>query len=710
MKTIEGICGVCPGGCAVEIDLEDGKIQDLRPSEKFPFSALCIRGMKAKDIVYSSDRVLRPKIRVGEKGEGKFRDASWEEALDLIEKGFKDAIEKYGPKGIASHFGRGSFDQSTSEFFGTANPLNGKSGFFSPIGSPNDGSVGSLCYLAFGLFAPMTTMGLKGANMAPDVENADRVVIWGSNPPTGSPPFMYKRLKAAQKRGCKLICVDHYESIMAKNSDDVILVKSGTDGALLLGMMRYIIKHKKYDQEFVENYVEGFEEFVDYIEEFTLEKTSHITKVDKEDILRLIEYFTSEKTALLTYTGLEYSNCGVQSIRAIYTLCALCGHLDKKGGLLLTKPNLKNPPFAISVDKDKIDGKGIGAEEFPLFWELANACQFTKFPQAVLEAKPYKIAALLNVGSSITINYPNSKLYEEALKALDFYVVVDRFMTKDTLFADVVLPATTYFEEEGYQVYPKGIRKKNRIIEPVGESKANIYILQMIAERLGYGDLLPKNEKELLKFRFSHMDGVLEKLEAGEEFIEFPKKEISYEKYKTGGLREDGQKGFPTKSGKFEIKSSILEDHGYEPLPKFVLASEGEENAPEVFKNFPLILNTGARIQTSFRSQHLNIDSLLSIQKDPLVIMNSEDAKERGIKDGDMVKLSSPRGEIIVVANVIDGIHKGEVEVNVGGGAPFHKGLWREANTNYLTDDKNFDPISGFPVFKQLLCQLEKVD
>lgn len=707
---LEGLCGTCPGNCAVEIELVDGKIETVKPSKKHSPSAICLRGSRSKAVVYAKDRLTKPLIRTGPKGTDEFKEATWEEALQYASDGFNKIRRKYGPQALVSHSGRGAFDQSYDNFMRVTMPDGNFNGFFAPIGSPNGGSVGSLCYVSFGIFAPMTTMGLQGPEITPDFDNADTIVIWGSNPPTASPPFLFNKLKKLRKEGTRIVTVDHYDSIMARNSDVSYSVRTGSDIVLILGLINYLVQKDRYDKEFVENYTFGFDELLDYAKEFTLDRVINSTGLTEEEFYQLAEIVSSQKVSLNTYTGLEYTNSGVQSIRALYSLWAICGHLDRKGGLLLSKPRSHSP---FPREKDNFDYKirPIGADEFPLFEKYIRQPQMTRLPEAILESKPYKVAGLFNIGSTISINYPDSELYEKALSELEMFVTVDRFKTKDALYADVILPSTTHFEDETYAVVGGKVRKRKRIIEPIGEARTDIFIAQQLAEKMGFGDYYPKDEEELIERRFKHLPEILDALKVGEEEVELPKAEFQgYEKYKTGGLRKsDNNPGFNTPTGKFEFKSIILESYGYDGLPVYTPAEEGELSTPEIYEKYPLILNTGARIQTTFRTQHLNIPELVKIHPHPLIHLNAYDAKERGIEEGDHVMVASPRGEIKVVATLTDKINPGDTELNIGGGQDMQIGLWAKANVNYMTDKDNQDPISGFPVFKDLLCQVTKV-
>ncbi|MBP2627009.1 MAG: molybdopterin oxidoreductase [Firmicutes bacterium] len=699
------ICGVCPGGCGIEAILDDGRLVEIKPLQETPFSALCVRGKFAPEVVHSPDRLLKPLIRVGERGEGKFREANWDEALDLVADQMLAIKEKYGPQAVMSHSGRGAFEQSMLDFNGVEDSVASK--LLLPFGSPNIASVSSLCYVSFGVFAPMTTFGLTGRRLLPDFENSHLIVVWGANPGTDSPPFIYERILKAQQKGIKMIVIDHMRSDIASRADQWVAVRSGSDGALALGLLRVIINENLYDKEFVSKWTTGFEELRDYVQAFTPEMVENTTGVPQETVLALArEIAGTKQVTLKTYTGLEYSNCGVQTIRAVYILWALTGNLDVPGGLYIDSPE---EPFFEAAKFVQPEGVlPIGANEYPLFYRLTGCAQFMEFPKAVLKGEPYPIKALLNNGASILTSYPQPHIWEAALRKLDFMLVIDRFMTKDALFADVVLPATTYFENTSYQRYPGYMRLRQPILKPIGQARNDLFIFAEIAKRLGYGHFYPQNENELLEKAFARKPELLAELLKHPEGVRLPVPKRQYRKFETGLLRPDGLPGFNTPSGKLEIASDLLKECGYDPLPVYQEALEGPLSSPDLHPKYPLVMNTGARIHSTFRSQHLNIPGLLKLQPRPQVLIHPTDAADRNIDKGDKVLIRTKRGEIGYYANVTDRVMPGTVEINMGGGAPLQAPEWRDANANVLTDFTNRDPISGFPVFKTLLCQIEK--
>ncbi|MDP2726417.1 MAG: molybdopterin dinucleotide binding domain-containing protein, partial [Dehalococcoidia bacterium] len=305
--------------------------------------------------------------------------------------------------------------------------------------------------------------------------------------------------------------------------------------------------------------------------------------------------------------------------------------------------------------------------------------------------------------------YPNPELWKKCLSKLDLLVVADRFMTGDAQYADYVLPATTMFEIESIQKYPSGYAQlRQRAIEPVGEARNDYLILADPANRLGYGHLYPQTEEDLINFILKDSPVTIEALREKPQGVAYEKPTTEFKKYEKGSLRSDGKPGFDTPSGKVEIASSILAKYGYDPLPVYVEPAEGPVANPELAKRYPLILNTGARIQSTFRSQHMNIPGLLKMQPEPHCLIHPQDATARGIANRDKVIVETVRGRVPYTAKVTDAVQPGSVEVNVGGGSPLHPPGWREANANVLTDMDNRDPISGFPVLKALLCEVRK--
>ncbi len=710
-QVVAGICGICPAGCGLHITLDEGRIGRVAPWKDHPLGICCARGAHAAEIVYSPDRLLRPLKRTGDRGEGKFEPVSWDEALDTIAEQLGRIADRHGPEATCIHTGRGTFEQSLCDLLTPAGvQVSSAWNLLFPYGSPNTTGVGSICYVTHGVIAPNTTFGVWGEDIAPDIESSEVIVVWGSNPATDSSPIDFSRIRDAGKRGAKVIVIDHQRTQTARATRAQWLgIRPGTDGALALSMIQVLIDEDLYDREFVEKWTVGFEPLKNYVAQFTPERVEQITLVPASEIRETARAIASARgAALVSYTGLEYTNSGTQNIRAIYILWALAGNLDVPGGNVIKIPSKFQmngsrriaPPDHVAP---------IGKEKYPLYHRYRKEAHAMELPRAILHDDPYPLRAMLVVGSSMITAYPRPDLWRRAFDALDFLVVADRFLTADAMYADIVLPATTMFEIETYVVHGDYVQLREQIIAPLGESKSDWDIAVAIANRMGYGEAYPQSSEEMLRWALAGTGLDVETLREHPEGIHIPAPRQRYRKWELGLLRGDGQVGFETPSAKFEIASSVLEQYGYDSLPVYIDPQEGPITSPQVAEKYPLVFNSGARIQSNFRSQHLNIPGLLKMQPHPQVLLHPQDATTRGIQTGDTVWVISPRGKVRYQARVTDNIVPGVVEANAGGGSPIAADPWRECNVNELTDFDNRDPISGFPVYKALLCDIIKI-
>ena len=709
-KTIVSLCGVCPAGCGVEVHLAHGKIERLVPLKDHPQGIVCPRGVHAAEVVHSPDRLLFPQRRVGARGEGRFERISWDDAYAILVDNLREIAARHGPEAVCIYTGRGNFEYGLNEMFSPAGTVESSANaVLFPFGSPNTTGVGALCYVSYGMIAPRACFGDYMRNIHEDIDHAELIVVWGENPATDSPPVNLRRIKRAQERGARVIVIDHRRSETARATRaDWIGVRPGTDGALALGAIHVLIEEDLYDHPFVGKWTHGFDELRAYVREFTPERVEQITWVPAERVRALArEIARARGCAVLMYSGLEYSNSGVQAIRAILTLQALAGHLDVPGGKLFKmRDRLRLNRLVTQAPANA--RKPIGADQYPIYHEVRHEAHAVELPRAILEGQPYPIRGLIISGASLITAWPDPGRWRKALASLDFLATVNRFPTADAKFADLRLPATTMFEIESYMQLESYVQLRQKVIEPPGEARNDYLIFAELARRLGYGDLWPQTEEAMIQFALRDTGVNLDELRAHPEGIQYPEPEMRYRKYERGELRADGRPGFETPTGKFEITSEWLRQHGYEALPVYTEPKEGPLATPELAARYPLVFNSGARIQSDFRSQHHNIPALVKMQPWPLVHLHTEDARARGIEDGDNVDVVSLRGRVTFRAHVTDDIVRGVVEVNMGGGGPIGAEPWQRANVNDLTDPDNRDPISGFPVYKALLCDVVK--
>jgi len=709
----KALCGICPAGCWVEVGMDNGKLVDIKPDESHSLGMICRRGQHAPEIIYSEHRLKYPMKRVGPKGSHEFERITWDEAYEIIVENFNKIKKESGPEAVAVYTGRGSFELSLCDMYqpkGVA--VSSASNILFPFGSPNTMGVGALCYVSFAMIAPHVTMGRMLVNMFNDMENAEMLVVWGANPATDSPPLDMHRIEAASKRGADIVVIDprHTETAYRTGSQWVP-IRPGTDGALALSMIEVMIDEELYDEDFAENWCHGFEELKTYVQHFQPEVAETITGVPADTIRDLTHRICNSTGACpVMYTGLEYSNSGIQAIRAVLTLFALAGHLDVPGGIGLAMMNSHFPINRSSNQANPDLDKAVAREKFPIYSNYRGESHASGLVASVLKGEPYRIRGLMIHGASLLTSWPQTPIWRETLSKLDFMVCIDRQMTADMAYADIVLPATTMFEIDSYMVYGPIFRLREKVIEPVGEARNDYLIMAELANRLGYGHLYPQSEEGMIRTALKGSGYTLEDIKEKGGWVKLPSSMMEYKKWEKGGLRTDGRVGFDTPSGKYEIWSTTLEDYGYEPLPKYVEPSEGPMANPALSKQFPLVFNSGARPHTDFRSQHHGIKGLLKDNPEPTVELNVEDAAERGIEPGDLVQVRTPRGSVPFRARVMRDIVKGALECNMGGGTPIGPKAWQEWNVNELTDIENYDEISGFPVYKALLCDVVKVE
>jgi cysteine desulfurase NifS len=710
-KEKSGICGICPSGCWVVAEFDSrGRISRLRPDEGSPMGIICRLAEHAPEIIYSENRLLNPLRRKGPKGTFEFEPITWDDAYTEIAGRLNAIKREHGPEAAAIYTGVGTFELSLCDIFqprGVA--VSSASSVLFPFGSPNTMGVGALCYVSYGMIAPHLTTGKMLIDMFNDMDNSDLIVVWGTNPATDQPPVEMKRIASAHARGASITVIDPRRTQAARlPGAEWIPIRPGTDGALALGLSNILIAEELYDEKFVRDWTHGFEDFSRYVQHYRPEVVERITGVPAEKVVSLARRLAGAKGASqLMYTGLEYSRSGVQSIRASLVLWALAGQLDVPGGRCFAMRGNSFPINRRGHLANPDSGPRLGRDRFPLYVKYRDEAHAIALPQSVLEGKPYKIRSLIIQGASIITSWPQTEIWEKTLAALEFLVTIDRQFTADAAFADIVLPASTFFEGRSYMVYGPLFRVREQLIEPLGQSRPDYRIMTELALKLGYGHLYPQGDGALLRHVLEGSGFTYEQVIQAGGMVSVPTRMMEYRKWGKGLLRTDGKPGFDTPTGKFEIHSSVLEEYGYDPLPVYAEPAESPLSRPDLFEEFPLVFNSGSRSQNSFHTQQIGTKVLNEERPEPGVLMNTADAEARGIRNGDRVRIRTPRGSVLMRAKVTENIMRGAVDVNHAGGGPLGPPEWREANVNRLTDLEQFDPISGFPVYKCLLCEIE---
>jgi len=312
---------------------------DIKPDTSHTLGAICRRGRHAPEIVYSEHRLKYPLKRIGPKGSYEFERITWDDAYDAIVGNLNKIKETAEPEAVAIYTGRGAQELSLCNMFQPKGvEVSSASNALFPFGSPNTMGVGALCYVSLHMIAPHVTIGRMQTNMFTAVEDAEMVMVWGTNPATDSPPIDLHRLEADVMRGADIVVIDPRRTeTVARTNAQWVPIRPGSDGALALSMIQVMVDEEFYDEDFAENWCHGFEELKTYVQHFRPEVAEAITGIPADTIRDLTYRICKAAGACpLMYTGLEYSNSGTQSARAVSTLFALAGQLDVPGGIGLT--------------------------------------------------------------------------------------------------------------------------------------------------------------------------------------------------------------------------------------------------------------------------------------------------------------------------------------------------------------------------------------
>ncbi|HEB12244.1 MAG TPA: aminotransferase V, partial [Actinobacteria bacterium] len=258
-REVNTICGICPAGCWVTAKLTDGRLVKVSARNDHPLGMICRLGEHSPEMVYSSDRLKTPMLRKGPKGTYDFEPVTWDRAYEIITDNLNRTKKKYGPKATAIYTGRGSFDLALCDLFQPKDTaVSSASSVLFPFGSPNTFGVGALCYVSFAMIAPHVTMGSMLKDMESDLEQAELIVVWGSNPATDSPPLTHNQIIEARQNGAKVVVIDPRRTETAKQSGaQWIPIRPGTDGALALSMIQTIIEEDIYDDKFAARWTVG---------------------------------------------------------------------------------------------------------------------------------------------------------------------------------------------------------------------------------------------------------------------------------------------------------------------------------------------------------------------------------------------------------------------------------------------------------------------
>jgi thiosulfate reductase/polysulfide reductase chain A len=678
------ICRLCSSCCPVEVEIEDGRLvsaarKSFLPREK---QLICPKLKAAAEITYSPHRLKTPLIR---DDRGNFREASWEEALDRVADGFLHCKKTYGARSVCWLRGMAADWGAPWDY---ANRL------MNAFGSPNTIGNGSVCHVGREMAHTLT----YGAMTIPQVRKARCILVWGKNDRDTS-PNMAEGIIWAKENGAKLIVVDPVKTWLAGQADLWLPIKPAHDGLLAMAMLHEIITTRRYDEKFVQEWTVGFEALKKVAEKFPIEKVAPEVWLQPDQIRRAVELYTAHKPAcIVDGNGLDMQITAFDATRAVCLLRALTGNLDREGGDFIPQPvPLRN----IQLKERLPQGVEPITRDYPLFntfhdtWgRQVQSCVI----DALLDEKPYPIKMLVVQSGNPLVTLMDAGRVEKALKKLEFLVTIDPFLNRTGRMAHVVLPASLCFEKT--QLNRAHIRNnplmiQQQVIEPVGESRPDWWIVFELARRLGLEREFPwKTVEEAIDYQLEPLGVTTAMVKKNPEgfWVEKP----VYEKYK--------QTGFKTPSGKVEFYSERLAQAGFPAVPFADGFPQGVISYSDRSERYPFVGISGARTSRFTHSQFRMIPSLAQEEKGCVVDIHPEDAKKIDVSAGDRVRVETPRGCIVMKAHISQVVRPGSIRIAWGWGE-----VNPEYNLNRLTDDDRRNPVIGTPSGRSFMCRIEKV-
>jgi anaerobic selenocysteine-containing dehydrogenase len=694
-EVIRTNCRGCHGGCGVLVHVRDGTIIKIEGDPDFPTNhgSICSKGLAFQQLVYHPDRVKYPLKRVGKKGEGKWQRISWDEAFETIVNKLKQVIKENGAESIVLAQGTSREGESFLARFGNL------------LGTPNVMAAGHFCYLTRVGASLVTCGNLPVCDYDGDPKC---VVVWGSNIFwTNADEYTSENLCRVLAQGAKLISVDPRLTYTSSRADVWLQLRPGTDAALALGMLNVIINEGLYDKEFVEKYTHGWDQFVERVNQYPVEKVAEITWVPAEKIREAARLFAKMKPATIQWgISIEQNiNC-IDSDRLLIDLVAITGNLDVKGGAAFFPPPKGQTISQFTYHKElspEQSAKYIAGDAHKLCHMIGLVPENYVY-NAVLTGKPYPVRAILLQASNPVVTRPNAKMVYKALSQVEFLSVADFFLTPTAELADIFLPSATWLEVDytGGFFFRWGYLFPRKKIVQIGECKSDFEIWNELGRRMG--------QKQWGANHIEDLDQIL--APSGLTWADvrdkpFLRGEVRYRKYL--------DRGFSTPTRKVELYCTIFEKWGYDPLPTYKEVPESPVSKPELAKEYPYILITGPRSPVFFHSEHRMIPWLRECHPDPIIEIHPDTAKKHGIKEGDWVYIETPRGKIKQRARMLPGINPKVVCIQHGWWFPEIKTPdhgWDQSNSNILTDNdpKTLDIAVGASNLRTLMCKIYPVE
>jgi thiosulfate reductase/polysulfide reductase chain A len=680
-REIYSLCFMCSVRCPIKVTVENDQVRFIEGNPHVPGmqGSLCPRGVAGAALVNDHERLQHPMIRVGPRGSGQFRKASWDEALDIVADKLKGIIDTHGAPSIAC-----------AERVQVSTHVN--QAFMTAIGSPNHFTHDALCR-GSNRTATNSLFGYTVTDMSPDYKNSRHVVLYGHNLFEAINVRAVNNLIEALDRGARLTYIDPRVTATACRATRFLQIRPGTDLALNYGLINVILREKLYDAAYVERWVKGFSELERFIQPYTPEWAAAETGIAAAEIYELARQLGNDRPAVSFNFGHRAAHHlnEVYMRRSVGILNAILGSVETPGGYLFKKgpgevgrkparklTDQKLPPCTVA----RFDKLGTSAYRLPeLRFGLAQM-----FPHAVLKEDPYPIKALLVHRFEPLMSIPDTQEMKKAFEKLDFIVTMEINWSDTAWYSDVVLPEPTYLERLDPVQQVNGSKPQlflsQQAVQPRYDGRESSLIMKQLADRLGVGQYFPYNSmQELVEWQLEGTGfSIADFAEKG--FVEYSSKPIVWS-------RTDGIK-FKTPSAKIEFSSSMIEGAGFPSFPEY----ESMPSPPE----------GQFRLTTGRCAPHTHISTqnnpyLNELMSENVLWINLKRASALGIKDGQWVQVASSRASGRIRAYVTELIHPEAVFMVHGFGhearsasRSYNKGL-----ANGLLIENITDPVGGSP-------------
>ena len=670
----------CPSCCSLVVTVEDGRLTSVTGNPEHPFTrgVICGKVREYAERVHSPLRVLTPLRRVGPKGAGELVPISWDEAVATIAERWRAIIATDGAEAILPFSYAGSMGQVQ---YYAGHP------FFHALGASRlDRSICvTTAYAGW-----RATVGAVTGNDSEQMVGADLVVLWGVNASYSTINVM-TLVKHARARGAHVVAIDPYRTPTAQQADEHLMVRPGTDAALALAVMHVLAAEGRIDRAYIARATLGFDELAEHLRAYSPETVAPIVGLDADTIVRFARrYGASPRTFIRIGIGLSRHENGAMTCRTLACLPALTGaYADPHGGALLSTGG------AFGFDYSVLERPDLMPTPAP---RMINMIQLGRALTDPTMAPP--VRSLYVYSSNPAAVCPDQTRVLRGLAREDLFTVVhEQVMTDTTHYADIVLPATTSMEHlDLYRSFGQfTVQLARPVLPPQGEAKSNWETIGLLARAMGVAEThYAKGDEGLIREFLSKGDpsvrGITWDLLVRDGWVraELPRPYMPF------------ANGAPTPSGKVEFYSTWLERQGLPALPTYVPLAEGPDNR-ELTARFPLqciVPPNRFFLNSSFSQSEL----LRRRQGAATAMLAATDASARGIRDGDSIRVESPRGAARFTARITDATRPGVVVIE---GIWWHRFSPGGLGVNALTSDRVAD-LGGGPAFHSNLVQVSK--